>query len=201
MPQRSLFEPETRTETIPGFRLRPDLLSTREESALLTELEALPFRDFRMHGVVAKRKVVHFGWDYGYESWRIERTTPIPEWLLPLRRSCAALAALEAGSLAQVLIARYPPGAGIGWHRDAPMFGPTVVGVSLLGACEMRFRRMKRAPRERSIAVPLAARAAYVLGGEARSAWQHSIPPVSETRYSITFRTVRRGAAGDNLTA
>jgi len=28
-------------------------------------------------------------------------------------------------------VTRYPPGAAIGWQRDAPMFGPTVVGVSL----------------------------------------------------------------------
>lgn len=29
----------------------------------------------------------------------------------------------RAGRLAQVLVSRYPEGAGIGWHRDAPMFG------------------------------------------------------------------------------
>lgn len=38
---------------------------------------------------------------------------------------------------------------------------------------------------------PLAPRSAYVLDGAARWTWQHHVPPVSETRTSITFRTVR----------
>ena len=35
-------------------------------------------------------------------------------------------------------------------------------------------------------------RAAYVLGGPARSVWEHRIPPVKELRYSLTFRSLRR---------
>ena len=42
--------------------------------------------------------------------------------------------------MADLLVTRYPPGAGIGWHRHAPQFGE-VSGVSLLTACRMRFRR------------------------------------------------------------
>lgn len=34
-------------------------------------------------------------------------------------------------ALAQVLVTRYPAGSVIGWHRNAPAFGPTVVGLSL----------------------------------------------------------------------
>jgi alkylated DNA repair dioxygenase AlkB len=29
------------------------------------------------------------------------------------------------------------------------------------------------------------------MDGEARRDWEHSIPPVEERRYSITFRTMR----------
>ena len=32
---------------------------------------------------------------------------------------------------------------------------------------------------------------AYLLSGPARSEWEHSIPPVDATRYSITFRNLR----------
>jgi alkylated DNA repair dioxygenase AlkB len=46
----------------------------------------------------------------------------------------------EPGELVDPLVTRYPPGAGIGWHRDAPQFGE-VGGISLLTACRMRFRR------------------------------------------------------------
>jgi alkylated DNA repair protein (DNA oxidative demethylase) len=40
--------------------------------------------------------------------------------------------------------------------------------------------------------VELAPRSAYVLAGAARSNWQHSIPPVPDLRFSITFRQLRR---------
>ncbi|MDP8910710.1 MAG: alpha-ketoglutarate-dependent dioxygenase AlkB, partial [Actinomycetota bacterium] len=39
--------------------------------------------------------------------------------------------------------------------------------------------------------VELAPRSGYVLAGKARSAWQHSIPPVKTLRYSVTFRTLK----------
>ena len=35
-------------------------------------------------------------------------------------------------------------------------------------------------------------RSGYVLAGEARTAWQHHVPPTKSLRYSITFRTLRR---------
>jgi alkylated DNA repair dioxygenase AlkB len=34
-------------------------------------------------------------------------------------------------------------------------------------------------------------RSAYLLSGPARSAWEHSIPPVDAHRYSITFRNFK----------
>jgi len=34
-------------------------------------------------------------------------------------------------------------------------------------------------------------RSAYLLSGPARTTWEHSIPPVTSLRYSITFRNVR----------
>lgn len=39
-------------------------------------------------------------------------------------------------------------------------------------------------------------RSAYVLSGEARSSWQHAIPPTKALRYSITFRTVNKTRRG-----
>jgi alkylated DNA repair dioxygenase AlkB len=109
---------------------------------------------------------------------------------IELRDRCASFAGVAPDDLAQTLIARYPPGATIGWHRDAPMFGAAVVGVSLRSACTMRFQRRIGEDR-RVYAQELAPRSAYVLAGAARSAWQHSIPAVPDLRYSITFRTLR----------
>lgn len=178
-----------------GFQYVSEWISTAEEHRLLERVGALPFAEVRMHGVVAKRRVAHFGWDYGYESWRITQTEPIPAWLMPLRERAAGLIALPAERLEEVLVTRYEPGAGIGWHRDAPMFGPIVVGVSLLAACRMRFQRKSGADRETAEWL-LEPRSAYVLSGEARRSWQHSIPPTKALRYSITFRTVNKTRRG-----
>jgi alkylated DNA repair dioxygenase AlkB len=36
-------------------------------------------------------------------------------------------------------------------------------------------------------------RSAYLLRSAARHEWEHSIPPAEALRYSVTFRTTRRG--------
>ena len=125
-----------------------------------------------------------------FEVWRITPGPALPGFLEPLRERAAALAGVEPASLAEALLTEYSPGAGIGWHRDAPQFG-VVVGISLLSACRMRFRRGTGPARE-ARAVMLASRSAYVLTGEARQQWQHSIPPTPALRYSVTFRTLRQ---------
>jgi alkylated DNA repair protein (DNA oxidative demethylase) len=177
----------------PGFRYVPGFLSTSEEAALVADLGARTFDEVRMRGVVARRQTLHFGWVYGYESWQLEPGPPVPDFLLPLRARCAELMGEPPVRLVEALVSEYLPGATIGWHRDAPMFGPKVVGVSLGSACRMRFQRGKGEER-RTYALELAPCSAYLLGGEARSLWQHSIPAVKEARYSITFRTLREKA-------
>ncbi len=175
-----------------GFVYHPEILTAGEEAALVESVRALAFGEVKMHGVVARRRTAHFGWLYGYETWRIEPGPPIPACLLPLRERIAALAGVGAERFAEALVTEYTPGAGIGWHRDAPVFG-VVVGVSLLGACRFRLRRgTGRAAETRVVA--LAPRSAYVLDGEARTAWQHAIPPARTLRYSVTFRTLRRAS-------
>jgi alkylated DNA repair protein (DNA oxidative demethylase) len=162
---------------------------------LVDEFDRWEFTEVRMHGQAARRTVRHFGYEYGYESWKVVPTAPLPASLSWLRERAAALAGIDDPErFAETLVTRYPPGAGIGWHRDAPMFGPDVVGVSLLAPCTMRFQR--RTPSVRTtFALVLEPRSAYVLSGAVRSAWQHSIPSTKSLRYSVTFRTLRSGGA------
>lgn len=172
-----------------GFLYCAEFISADEEASLLSEVRSLAFSGIRMRGQVARRRTTHFGWLYGYESGRVEPGPSVPEFLAPLRGRAGALAGVAAATLEEVLVTEYPPGAGIGWHRDAPAF-EQVIGVSLLGACRFRFARGAGAARE-ACSFALEARSAYVLSGPARWQWQHSIPPTKSARYSITFRAVR----------
>jgi alkylated DNA repair dioxygenase AlkB len=175
-----------------GLVYRPDFITEAEERQVLGVVEGMDFHTITMHGRTARRTVRHFGLDYGYESWKLVPTDPLPDDLEWLRERAAALAGVDPEAFAQILVSRYPPGATIGWHRDAPMFGPKVAGVSLASACRMRFQRGKGDARQVA-EVTLEPRSAYVLAGPARSSWQHSIPATRALRYSITFRTLRDG--------
>ena len=173
-----------------GLRYEADLLTADQERDLLTAVTAYDFDQVVMHGQAAKRTVCHFGVGYEYDSARTAPGRPLPTELVGLRTACAVLADVDPERLVEALVTRYPPGASIGWHRDAPIFGSTVVGVSLLSACTMRFQR--RAGGERRVfELSLQPRSGYVLSGAARATWQHSIPPVPELRYSVTFRSLR----------
>ena len=169
---------------------RPGLLTVDEETDVLRVLDALDFDPIVMHGVAARRTARHYGLDYDYEARTPKPGEPVPDWILPVRERAAALGGLDPEELVEVLVQRYPEGSTIGWHRDAPAFG-TVIGVSLLGSSRLRFQRGKGEER-RVWEVLVEPRSGYVLAGEARTKWQHSIPPTKELRYSITFRTLRK---------
>jgi alkylated DNA repair dioxygenase AlkB len=182
-----------------GLAYVPDLLPAAEEEQLLRRLAEVSYDEVRMHGQVARRTVRHYGVSYDFEAAEISPGDPVPEWLLDVRSRCAALLDVADERLAECLLTRYPAGATIGWHRDAPMFGD-VVGVSLGCACSLRFQRGQGA-RRRVFEHVLEPRSAYVLAGPSRTAWQHSIPAVANERYSITFRTLRRRLPGPDLTS
>jgi len=173
-----------------GFRYEPDLITIAEEAAVLDEIRRLEFHAVEMHGVVARRRVIQYGWKYGFDRSRLAPGPDIPVFLLPCRDRAAAFAQVEPESLSEALLTEYRAGAPIGWHRDAPGF-ELIVGISLMSACRFRFRRGPERGSER-VTVTLEPRSAYILSGPARSDWQHSIPEVNDLRYSITFRTLRR---------
>jgi len=172
-----------------GLTYRGNFLSPDEERDLLAQIEQLPFHEVRMHGVVARRTVIHFGYDYDYEGWKLFPADPPPDFLEPLINRCAEAAGIDRARLAQFLVARYPAGSAIGWHRDAPMFGVPVIGVSFLSSCAMRFRR-ERGDGWETHAQLLEPRSLYILDGAARRQWQHSIPRTNGLRYSLTMRTL-----------
>ena len=192
MTANSLFE----LDVPRGFQYRHDFIDAAEEQRLADEIAAIEFSNFEMRGVVARRRVAFFGrsYDAGAAS-----TPPIPEFLMALRDRIAQWANVDPLAFAMALINEYPPGAPIGWHRDAPQYA-LVAGVSLLSSCRMKFRPYMRPAAQRTAdsrrrttthQILLERRSAYLMAGESRSAYEHHIPAVETLRYSITFRTLR----------
>ena len=177
-----------------GFCYIGEFLTEDEEAALLGTIASLELHEFAMRGVTAKRRIAQFGWHYSFESYRLTAAAAPPSAFDPVRARVAGIANVDPADFSEILVTEYQPGAGIGWHRDAPPFG-IVAGVSLAGHCRMRFQTGKPGDR-RTAAIQLAPRSLYLLTGEARTKWQHTIPPGKELRYSITFRTLRRCVGG-----
>ena len=173
---------------IAGLDYRPDFISCDEERDLIERASAEDLAPFRFHGWSGKRLTRTFGWRYDFEDASFAPAEPIPRWLEPLRIKAAALAGVPPNAFEHALLVRYDPGAGIGWHRDRPVFD-RVVGVSLGTPATLRFRRRGAGGFDR-VKLEVEPRSAYLLSGPARHDWEHSIAPGETLRFSITFRTL-----------
>lgn len=183
--QTDLFAPSL----VPGLKLVPDLVDQDEEQAITALIDSSDLTPFKFQGWLGKRLTVSFGWSYDFERGRMGRAAPIPAALLPLRRKMADFVDLDPADLQQALLIRYDPGAGIGWHRDRPQF-ERIVGLSLGAPATLRLRRRRADMGFDRHAVPLEPRAAYRLDGEVRTDWEHSIAPLDQPRWSVTFRSL-----------
>jgi len=172
-----------------GFEYRPELVSPEHESELIEAFRALDFRPFEFHGYFGNRRTVSFGWHYDFASNRVRPASDMPDFLLPLRDRAAAFFRLPPDAFEHALITKKMPGAGISWHRDRPVFDE-VIGISLGAPCRFRLRRKVGNTWQRA-AIELQPRSAYLLRGPVRRDWEHSITPLDELRYSVTFRSVK----------
>jgi alkylated DNA repair dioxygenase AlkB len=173
---------------IHGLGYREEFITAAEHGRLVQELERVDLTPFRFHGWLGNRKTKTFGWRYDFDDASFTPAEPIPDWLLPLRSKAAAFAEVGPQEFSHVLLARYDPGAGIGWHRDRPQF-ERVVGISLGAPAVMRFRQ-RTDDGFRRAKLALEPRSAYLLSGPSRWDWEHSISPGDSLRFSITFRTM-----------
>lgn len=188
MAQTDLFQDDGAAgPVVPGFDYRADVLGAGEQAQTVLALQALRFQPYEHRGYLAHRQVAAFGrrgpatpGPGAGEAW--------PPFLEGLIVRLGARLALDPEPFVQVLVNAYAPGAGIGWHRDRPVYGE-VLGVSLLAPCVMRLRRRQAGGFVRRNA-PLAPGSVYRLRGPARDDWEHSIVPMTAFRYSITFRTL-----------
>ncbi len=189
---------------IPGLKLAEEFVSAAEEEELVGRIAAVELTPFQFRGHEGKRLTHSFGWRYDFKDQSFRETEAIPAWLQPLRERAAEFAGLRPELLIHALLIRYDPGAGIGWHKDRPVF-EEVVGVSLGAPTVMTFRK-REAGRFARLKLPLPPRSAYLLTGDVRHHWEHGIASHDGLRWSVTFRSLsergRRSArleAGDHL--
>lgn len=170
-----------------GLRYIPEFITSALERELIEQVSALPLQPFQFGAFEGKRRVASFGFRYDYTLQRLQPAEPIPDWLRPL---IAEVEAHDGPStqIAQVLCTEYDIGVGIGWHRDKPHFD-RIFGLSLRSPCKFRFRRAAGDKWQR-YTLDAAPCSLYMMSGESRRVWEHSIPAVEATRFSITFRTM-----------
>lgn len=199
MQQHALFPADAISVESPswpaGLKYQADFITIEEEQALLDIIGALPFRHSQYRQYTARRRTVNYGAGYDFQHQLRTPAPDFPGFLADLRLRAARWLGIGPDAFVQALISEYQPGTPLGWHRDVPDY-ETIVAVSLVSACRIRFRRYPWNPLERGdiFAIEPQPRSAYSLSGDARWKWQHSVPAVKTLRYSITLRTLRRGA-------
>ena len=176
-----------------GLHYQPEFVSKATESELIGRISELPLQPFQFGAFEGKRRVASFGFRYDYALHRLAEAEPIPAWLASVAQSVESFGDMPAGHVRQILCTEYDVGVGIGWHRDKPHFD-RIFGLSLGASCKFRFRRAAGGKWER-FTLTAEPRSLYMMDGESRQVWEHSIPAVEHRRYSITFRTMKVDAA------
>jgi alkylated DNA repair dioxygenase AlkB len=170
--------------TPPGLKLFDEVITQAEEVALIGLIVASGL-SYYANDPDNPRSSKSYGWKYDYLKDSFVACDPLPEGLRAIAKKAAVFSGLEVEDFAECLLNRYEPGAIIQPHLDKLVW-EHVIGVSLGAHATMIFRN-EECGEERP--VELSPRSMYVLADDARYVWQHSLPPMQGTRYSITFRT------------
>ena len=178
--RRMRIEPE-------GFLYIPNFLSLNEQTTLLHKLQALNYEHDVFRGQKLKRGYAQFGYSYVSTGRKLEAAPPIPDFLQMIIKKARPYYPNDI-MFTQCIVTHYPPGAGIGWHTDAPLFGDYVIGVSLAGEARLQFR--PNSYKEVTYEIKVSPGSLYLLQGVVRWNYQHQVIPVKVERYSLTFRYV-----------
>ena len=175
-----------------GFLYIPDFITEAEESHLIDLITRLPLKNMMFQGFEAKRKVIGFGYDYHFDSRMLTPGKPIPDEFFQVIRKVSARLQIPEERFVKLLLTEYDTGTVINWHRDAPPF-EKIAGISLSSDCTFKFRPYDKTKQTRSAVKFFIAerRSLYLIDGESRQDWEHSIAPVKSRRFSITLRTLR----------
>lgn len=186
-----------------GLVYKPDFLTQDEEDILVAYIQNLELKSMlymprhienksSKGEYESKRRSIGFGAQWDDQRQKIVLSEPLPRFLHGAQRKIGKWLGIPTGHVAEALINEYTPGSAIGWHVDNEGFDK-IVGVSLAGWANMRFRPLRRVHERNArdvVSLELEPRSAYIMQSEVRWKWQHSVSPVRTLRYSITFRTL-----------
>jgi alkylated DNA repair protein (DNA oxidative demethylase) len=163
-------------------------------------VRAPDWKEVRFRGQTARRRAMSFGARYVTQGRRLEPAPPLPPELSVVRDRMVdaagagdhlgrelVLAGRRPEDFGLCTVLHYAPGAGIGWHADNAIFGPTVLALSLAAPARLQLRR-GTSDAGPIFEAALAPRSLFVLAGEARAVWKHRLCPVRQERYSVTVR-------------
>jgi len=144
--------------------------------------DVLAIAELKPLGDARSRRVAHYGHTYQYKTGKLDDAPLIPDLLADLPNQVDIT---ENIVFDQVIINEYKHGQNIAPHVDSRIFGPAIACISLGAPSVVTFER----GGER-IRVNIAAGSMYVMTGDARYLYSHSISHTGATRYSITYRTI-----------
>jgi len=190
------WESQTMTRTPKGFSYIPGFLTDEEQCVLLRELEHLvEYRHDVFRGQRLKRAQANFGYTYVAIGRKLDPAPAFPIWLRTIVEKAVPYCP-QGTQFDQCIATRYPTGAGVGWHKDAPRFGDCIAGVSLGTDARLQFRRNGNGGGVYEVRVDPGS--FYVMTGPARWEFQHRVVPVKAQRHSLTLREVPEATPGPN---
>lgn len=178
-----------------GLVYRPHFITPEEEEALLVFIGSESLR--HSYGgpadvYAAKRRSRHFG-SWVREGGEVVHGPPLPRFLQRFARRIEKWLDIPRGHVIEALLNEYTPGTSLGWHRDNEPY-EHIVGISLGGWAKMRWRAYDFiGDAGKVLGLELEPRSAYIMQGDVRWNWQHSVAATRTLRYSITFRTLPKG--------
>jgi alkylated DNA repair dioxygenase AlkB len=130
----------------------------------------------------------HYGYIFNYNSYGIEQSAQIPEWITSL---------FPNKNYDQCIINRYLPGEGINQHIESPIFADEICTLIIGSKGIMYFTKDTNVKQ-----VILKPCSLLIMKGDARTDWKHGISArksnlicrlrkKKEILYSITMRTIK----------
>lgn len=148
-----------------------------DQNQVLPVVRQLNFRPITRNS----REVCQFGYEYTYFSNKLEKTENIPDALNFNSHISAILG--KPIEFNQLIVNKYEVGQGISPHIDNPdIFGDIIACISIGCDCTVKFEGDK--------SYKIRGGSLYIMTGDHRYKFKHSIGRHAGLRYSLTYRLV-----------